>query len=96
MLQLLQVYAVALYVEALVARKELRRLQHEGFFKKEGYTDDTLTSALNMGRFRKCLQIQMLRSASGGPAKIRPRQDHMRLKTHACVSLDTESRALLH
>lgn len=58
-------YAVALYVEATVARKELRRLQDEGFFKGSGYTDDSLTAALNAGKFRKCLQIQMLRSATG-------------------------------
>ena len=56
---------MALYVETAVARKELRRLQDEGFFKGQGYTDDSLTAALNAGRFRKCLQIQMLRSASG-------------------------------
>ncbi len=56
---------MALYVEADVARKELRRLQDEGFFKRQGYTDDSLTAALNAGKFRKCLQIQMLRSATG-------------------------------
>ncbi|CAL8466934.1 g6470 [Coccomyxa elongata] len=51
-------------VKASVARRELRRLQDEGFFKGRGYTDDSLTAALNAGKFRKCLQIQMLRSAT--------------------------------
>lgn len=48
-----------------MARRELRRLQDEGFFKGRGYTDDSLTAALSAGKFRKCLQIQMLRSATG-------------------------------
>lgn len=60
----LQVYAVAVYVEAETARQELKRLQAEGFFSKEGYTTDRLTAALNVGKFRKCLDIRMLRSAS--------------------------------
>ncbi|CAL5225572.1 g8414 [Coccomyxa viridis] len=58
-----QVYAVALYVEAKQARAELQRLKAEGFFS-EGYTDDRVMEALVQGRFRKALQIQMLRTAS--------------------------------
>jgi hypothetical protein len=59
-----QVYAAAIYVEAETARKELLRLQAEGFFDKKGFSVDSLTAALNVGRFRKCLDIRMLRSAS--------------------------------
>ena len=56
-------YAAALYVEADAARAELKRLQKEGFFS-QGYTDDRVMEALILGKFRKVMQIQMLRSAS--------------------------------
>ncbi|CAK0734256.1 hypothetical protein CVIRNUC_000405 [Coccomyxa viridis] len=59
----LQVYAAALYVETDTARAELKRLQKEGFFS-QGYTDDRIMEALILGKFRKVMQIQMLRSAS--------------------------------
>ena len=56
-------YAAALYVETDTARAELKRLQKEGFFS-QGYTDDRIMEALILGKFRKVMQIQMLRSAS--------------------------------
>ena len=59
----MQVYAAALYVEAETARAELKRLQKEGFFS-QGYTDNRVMEALILGKFRKMMQIQMLRSAS--------------------------------
>ena len=59
----MQVYAAALYVEADKARAELKRLQKAGFFS-QGYTDDRVMEALVRGKFRKVMQIQMLRSAS--------------------------------
>ncbi len=45
----MQVYAVALYVEADKTRAELQRLRAEGFFS-EGYTDDRVMEALVQGR----------------------------------------------
>ena len=56
-------YAAALYVETDTARAELKRLQKEGFFS-QGYTDDRIMEGLILGKFRKVMQIQMLRSAS--------------------------------
>ena len=56
-------YAAGLYVEADKARAELKRLQKEGFFR-QGYTDDRVMEALVRSKFRKVMQIQMLRSAS--------------------------------
>lgn len=44
-----QVYAVALYVEAEQAGAELQRLRAEGFFNK-GYSDDRVMEALVQGR----------------------------------------------
>ena len=45
----MQVYTVALYVEADKAKAELRRLRAEGFFAK-GYSDDLVMEALVAGR----------------------------------------------
>jgi len=45
----MQVYAVALYVEADKAKTELERLRAEGFFS-EGYSDDRVMKALVKGR----------------------------------------------
>ena len=45
----MQVYAVALYVEADKAKAELQRLRAEGFFS-QGYSDDRLMKALVKGR----------------------------------------------
>ena len=73
--ELLQVYAAALYVEADTARAELKRLQKEGFFS-QGFTDDRVMEALMLGKFRKVMQIQMLRSASESqvtPQRLMPR-----------------------
>jgi hypothetical protein len=50
---------VALYVETETARAELQRLKKEGFFKD--YSEDSLCAALSVGKFRKLLQIQLLR-----------------------------------
>ena len=45
----MQIYAVALYVEADKAKAELQRLRAEGFFAK-GYSDDRVMEALVAGR----------------------------------------------
>ena len=56
----MQVYEVALYVEADSAKAELQRLQAEGFFA-QGYTDDRVMEALVRGRWA-ALQLHLKRS----------------------------------
>lgn len=56
----MQVYAVALYVEADKAKAELQRLRAEGFFAK-GYSDDRVMQALVAGRSG---QVAVLRAVS--------------------------------
>lgn len=55
------VYAVALYVEAQLAAKELGVRNRGGFFE----TDDDYCSALTDGAFVKALEIELVRNVSG-------------------------------
>jgi len=53
---------VAFYVEEKQARAEFKRLEEEGFFKNQDH--ETFCRALVTGRFKKLLQIRLLRSVS--------------------------------
>ena len=59
----MQVYAVALYVEALKAARELGIRDRGGFFK-DAPDDDFLTATLD-GAFDKLLQVQLVRKIEG-------------------------------
>lgn len=56
-----KVYAVALYVEAQLAAKELGVRDRGGFFE----TDDDYCSALTDGAFVKALEIELVRNVDG-------------------------------
>lgn len=56
-----KVYAVALYVEAQLAAKELGVRDRGGFFE----TDDDYCSALTDGAFVKALEIELVRNIDG-------------------------------
>lgn len=56
-----KVYAVALYVEAELAAKELGVRDRGGFFE----TDDDYCSAITDGAFLKALDIQLVRDVEG-------------------------------
>ena len=56
-----KVYAVALYVEAQLAAKELGVRDRGGFFE----TDDDYCSALTDGAFVKALEIELVRNVEG-------------------------------
>ena len=56
-----KVYAVALYVEAQLAARELGVRARGGFFE----TDDDYCSALTDGAFVKALEIELVRNVSG-------------------------------
>jgi Chalcone isomerase-like len=56
-----KVYAVALYVEAEKAARELGIRDRGGFFER----DDDYCSALSEGGFMKALQIQLIRDVEG-------------------------------
>lgn len=57
----IKVYAVAMYVEAQLAAKELGVRDRGGFFE----TDDDYCSALTDGAFVKLLQIELVRNIEG-------------------------------
>lgn len=56
-----KVYAIALYVEAELAARELGVRDRGGFFE----TDDDFCTALVDGAFIKCLDIQLVRDVEG-------------------------------
>ena len=56
-------YAVALYVEALKAAKELGIRDRGGFFKDA--PDDDFSTAILDGAFDKLLQVQLVRKIEG-------------------------------
>lgn len=57
----IKVYAIAMYVEAQLAAKELGVRDRGGFFE----TDDDYCSALTDGAFVKLLQIELVRNIEG-------------------------------
>lgn len=60
---LVQIYAVALYVEALKAARELGIRDRGGFFKDA--PDEDFTTAVIDGAFDKLLQVQLVRKIDG-------------------------------
>ena len=58
-----QIYAVALYVEALKAARELGIRDRGGFFKDA--PDEDFTTAIVDGAFDKLLQVQLVRKIEG-------------------------------
>ena len=59
----MQIYAVALYVEALKAARELGIRDRGGFFKDA--PDEDFTTAIVDGAFDKLLQVQLVRKIEG-------------------------------
>lgn len=60
---MLQIYAVALYVEAMKAARELGIRDRGGFFKDA--PDEDYTTAIVDGAFDKLLQVQLVRKIEG-------------------------------